>query len=287
MDTYRMQQPLRIDKERENFNDRTLKNKPMVKAARRYTRETLQAIMKKLIIYTFLVICSTFSFGQSSEKVKLQEWIKTNNIVFNSPSSPEGFEHFINCNDMHAYRKTIGDTIIIYSRGSSVAENIKTLKKTIKKENFNVLCYPTRTQNNGTIIIQYMRKWTFLKKNEALYLLDDYDKRKDDEFGKILTAWIDKKITDSEFQKQVKENENKDFGFVPQFKMIYFKGIFDNSNVYKFKKNQNFKEEKVTLLRTWNHRNKKYYKINLKTWTAGKYVISEDFEFINTEICEE
>src|SRR5690606_19959641 len=186
-----------------------------------------------------------------------------------------------------AYRKIIGDTIIIYSRGGSIAEDIESLNESIKDKRFNIYRYPKKTQNNGTIIIQEMRKWTFLARNDTLYLLDEYDERKSEEHIKIMDSFLKGKITESEFRKKVDKNELKDFGFKPKFKVIYFKGIFDKSNSYTFKVNQNFRKENVTLLKSWKEKDKTYYKINLETWTAGKYVISEDFEFINTEICTE
>ena len=247
----------------------------------------LQVIMKKHVIILILTISSTFSFAQDMRLKNLEKWIEKNNIVFNSPTCPEGFEYFQNCNEIHAYRKIIGDTIIVYSRGGSIAEDIEALNKSIQEERFNIYSYPKEIQNNGTIIIQKMRKWTFLSRNDTLYLLDNYDKRKRIENSKILSAFLTGEISETEFNKQTKDNESKDFGFVPKFKMIYFKGIFDKKNNYKFNVNQNFREEDVTLLKSWNENDKTYYKINLKTWTAGKFVISEDFEFINTEICKE
>lgn len=243
--------------------------------------------MKRHIIILILTFSSTFSFAQNKEVKKLDKWIEKNNIVFNSPTCPEGFEHFQNCNEIHAYRKVIGDTIIVYSRGGSIAEDIKSLTESIKDERFNIYRYPKKSQNNGTIVVQKMRKWTFLSRNDTLYLLDEYDERKSSEHIKIMDAFFKGKISESEFEKKVQENENKDFGYKPKFKMIYYKGIFEDSNDYTFDENQNFRKEKVTLLTSWKDKDLTYYKINLKTWTAGKYVISEKFEFINTEICKE
>jgi len=247
----------------------------------------LQVIMKRHIIILILIISSNLSFAQNNEVKKLKKWIEKNNIVFNSPTCPEGFEYFLNCNEIHAYRKAIGDTIIIYSRGGSIAEDIESLNESIQEDRFNIYRYPSEVQNNGTIIVQEMRKWIFLARNDTLFLLDEYDERKSEEHIKIMDAFFKGKITESEFKKQVDENESKDYGFKPKFKMIYFKGIFDKSNNYSFNANQNFREENVTLLKTWKAKDKTFYSINLKTWTAGKYVISEGFEFINTEICKE
>ncbi len=243
--------------------------------------------MKRHIIILILTISSIFSFAQNKEVKKLEKWIDKNNIVFNSPACPEGFEYFQNCNEIHAYRKVIGDTIIIFSRGGSIAEDIESLTESIQDERFNIYRYPKKVQKNGTIIIQEMRKWTFLARNDTLYLLDEYDERKSEEQIKIMNAFFKGKITESEFKIQVDENESKDFGFKPKFKMIFFKGIFDKSDDYSFNVNQNFREENVTLLTSWKENDRTFYKINLKTWTAGKYIITEDFEFINTEICKE
>lgn len=243
--------------------------------------------MKRLVTLILLSLSNTYCFSQSIDEAILEKWIEKNNIAFNSPTCPEGFEYFQDCKEINAYRKINGDTIIIYSRGRSIAENIETLNKSIKDKQFNIYRYPITKQSNGTILVQEMRKWTFLSRNDTLFLFDDFDERKSKEFIKIMSTFYKGKISEAEYKKQTKENEKKDFGFVPQFKMVFFKGIFNDSNLYQFDKNQNFKKEKVTLIKMWKKKGVKYFKINLDTWTAGKYIISEDFNFINTEICEE
>ncbi len=243
--------------------------------------------MKRYFTHILLILFNTSCFSQSPEEINLEKWIKKENITFNSPICPEGFEHFQNCKEINAYRKISGDTIIIYSRGGSIAEDIETLNESIKDQRFNIFRYPLNKQSNGTIVVQEMRKWTFLSRNDTLYLFDEFDEIKSAEFIKIMSAFYKGKISEAEYKKQTEENEKKDLGFIPQFKMIYFKGIFDDTNVYQFDENQNFKEEKVTLLKTWENKGVCYFKIDLETWTAGEYIISDDFKFINTEICEE
>lgn len=243
--------------------------------------------MKKHIAILILTFSSTISFAQNSELERLEKWILKTNTIFNSPKCPDGFEHFQNCNEIQAYRKIIGDTLILYSRGGSIAEDIETLNESIKDERFNIYRYPLSTQENGTIIIQEMRKWIFLSRNDTLYLFDEYDERKSEEYLKIMDTFFKGKISESEYQRKAKENEQKNYGFIPKFKAIYFKGIFAESTEYTFNKKQNFREEKVQLWKTWKNNDKNYYKINLTTWTAGEFVISEDLEFINTEICKE
>ena len=243
--------------------------------------------MKRQIVLIIFVFYCFFSFCQRAEEKKLNKWIAKNNIIFNSPNCPSGFEHFINCNTIHAYRRIIGDTIIIYSRGGSIAEDISALTQSIKVKRFNVFRYPSYSQNNGTIVVQEMRKWTFLLRNDTLYLLDDYDEKKSEEAIKIMDAFFKGKINESEFKKQIEDNEGKDYGFKPMFKMIFFKGIFDNTSRCQFDKNLNFRKETVSLVKSWKKNGKQFFEINLDTWTAGIYIISEDFDFINTEICYE
>jgi hypothetical protein len=233
-----------------------------------------------------LTFYSCLSFSQNEQEKALQKWIAQNHIVFNSPTCLDEFEHFVNCNEKQAYRKIIGDTIITYSRGNRIAENIDKLNESIKDKEFNVMRYPAYTQKNGTIVMQEMRKWVFICNQDTLYLLDERDDRKAEESNKLLEAMLSGKISGEEYYKKQQIIENTDFNYKPKFKMIYFKGIFNNSNEFLFSSNQNFRKESVLLLDTWMTNNKKYYKIRLETWTAGTYVISEDFDFINTEICE-
>lgn len=242
--------------------------------------------MEKYMIVFILIFYNINSFSQPNKERKLESWIKENNIVFNSPISPEGFDHFLKCNNVHAYRKNIGDTIIIYSRGDAIAENVETLSKSIKKTEFNVFRYPSYTQNNGTIVVQELRKWTFLFRKDTLYLLDEYDDEKTTELIKTMLASNKGKMPKPDFTKEPKEIKSKDLGFRPQFKMIYYKGIFKKNNEYVFNKNQNFREEKVNLIRSWKQNEKQYFEINLVTNTAGRYVLSDDLTFINTEDCK-
>ena len=243
--------------------------------------------MKRLTIILILTLYSFLSFSQIANEIALENWIEQHHIVFNSPTCPSGFEHFVNCNEKQAYRKIIGDTIITYSRGNRIAENVDKLNESVKDKEFNVLRYPAYTQKNGTIVIQEMRKWIFICKKDTLYLLDERDDKKEEELNILLETMLSGKISGEEYFKKLQVIENTDFNFKPKFKMIFFKEIFKNSNEYAFLPNQNFRNESVTLLDTWTINNKKYYKIRLKTWTAGTYIISEDYDFINTEICEE
>lgn len=242
--------------------------------------------MEKYLIIFSILIFSVCAFGQSNS-IELDEWIKKSEVTFNSPSTPIGFNHFINCDEIHAFKKVIGDTIILYSRGSSIAENLETLKKSALKKDFNTYRYLTFIQKNGTIIVQNLRKRLFLKKNNSLYLLDEHNDKRTKIGIKLANDFFKKKISKEKYIQQIKAIEKMNFAFKPKFKLIYFEGIFNDTNNYVFKKNQNFREEKVTLVRTWLENGKKYYEIELKTNTAGKFIFSEDFSFINTEKCGE
>lgn len=53
----------------------------------------------------------------------------------------------------------------------------------------------------------------------------------------------------------------------------------------KLDKINNAREEVVSLMRNWDENGKQFFEINLETHSVGKFIISEDFEFINTEKC--
>lgn len=241
--------------------------------------------MKILIVISILFLSTININAQEKSDKELKKWMKENNIVFNSPFTPDGFTRFLDCDNVFAFKKEIGDTLIIYSRGGSIAENIDELNESVKDPIWNSLRYPKYSQNNGTIVIQIMRKRVFLINKDTLYLLDVYDDLKAAEHLKLTKKLIEKNITISEFEKLALENSTKDYGFVPKFKAIYFTGIFNKSEHYQFSKDKNFREESVYLINAWNDDEKEYFEINLETNTAGKFIISEDFDFINTEKC--
>lgn len=241
--------------------------------------------MKKSIVFITLVISINICSAQSNSYAELKNWIKNNQIVFNSPETPTGYSRFLDCNGKIAYRKDIGDTIIIYSRGGSIAEDIETLNESIKKPEFNIYRYPKAKQNNGTIMIQEMRKWVFRVNQDTLFLLDEHDDKKNAIHCKLTEKLMLGDITEIEFEIQTKENYESDYGFKPFFKVVFYKDIFKKSNVVKLDKINNAREEVVSLMRNWDENGKQFFEINLETHSVGKFIISEDFEFINTEKC--
>lgn len=242
--------------------------------------------MRQVIIILILYFSFYNCLAQKNNVRELNTWIKENNVKFGSPTTPKGYIRFLDCGEIIAFKKKIGDTLVIYSRSHTIAEDIKKLSKSILDKDWNVLRYPKKIQKNQTILIQNMRKHTFLIKSDTIYLLDEYDKKKSDTYLKILKRYFDNKITKEKFKRLAQENETKDYGYTPKFKIIYFKGIFYKSNTYSFSKKENFRKEYVSLINSWIENEIKYFEINLNTHTAGKYVISEDFIFINTETCK-
>ncbi|MDR2271906.1 MAG: hypothetical protein LBF27_13460 [Sphingobacterium sp.] len=212
-------------------------------------------------------------------------WLAANKISFDNPQCPEGFEYFQNCPEKHAYRMIKGDTIIIYSSGGGMQYNLRRLKEAFAQKDFNIFEYPIYNQGDGNVYVQFMRKRTFLLRNDSLYLYDDYDKKKEAAIMKYLNSNPREKFSDAEIQTELKKIEAQDYGYTPQFKLIYFKGIFNNGSTYQFSKSQNFREESVSLKSEWTDGHKRYYKINLKTYTAGTFIIADDFSFINTDKC--
>jgi len=241
---------------------------------------------RPLITLVFLLIIS-FSFGQNAKEIETIKWLEKNRIILNSPKTPSGFKHDLNCGEIQSFKRVNGDTIIIYSRGSRIAESLERMKEIINQKNIKKIYYPTTVQKNGTVLIQFLRKWTFLKRDDKLFILDEYNDKKLKEHLKIIDDFLNKRVSQTEYKTRVQINDKKDYGFKPKFKMIFFKGIFERSSDHLFLENQNFRKEKVSLINKWIENDQTFYEINLETKTAGKFIISEDFEFINTEKCND
>jgi|GEM_PF-1117896 len=222
---------------------------------------------------------------QNDRERETAAWLVANNITFDNPRCPEGFEYFQNCPEKHAYRMIKGDTIIIYSSGGGMQYNLRRLKEAFAKKDFNVFEYPIDNQGDGNVYVQFMQKRTFLLRNDSLYLYDEYDKKKETALMKYMNSNPREKFSDAEIQAELKKIADQDYGYTPKFKLIYFKGIFSNGSTYQFSKSQNFREESVSLKSEWTDGDKRYNKINLKTYTAGTYIIADDFSFINTDKC--
>src|SRR5690606_28097118 len=145
------------------------------------------------------------------------------------------------------YRKDNGDTIILYTWGGSIAEDLKTFKKSTNQVGFNIYRYPVKVQNNGTVVVNRMAKQTYVWRSDTLYLLDEYNKSAADAHSKLTNAHWAKEISTEEYKKKLKEFDESKFPYEPQFKIIYFKGIFEKGKSYQFVETENFRSETVEL----------------------------------------
>ena len=130
-----------------------------------------------------------------------------------------------------------------------------------------------------------MSKHTFIWQNDTLYLLDDYNQAAAKAQLKLMEDHFAKKISTEEYSKKLKEVDESKYPFTPKFKVIYFKGIFDNGDKYDFSENENFRKESVALIDKWTENGTIYYEINLETHTNGRHKFSEEMKMLERNNC--
>lgn len=232
-----------------------------------------------------LLALSTVLVGQEPPKLKIDKWIDQKGITMNSPIAPAGFTSFLDCQMRPAYRRVSGDTITLYTWGGSIAEDLETFKKSVASPDFNVFRYPTKTQTIETVVVVRMGRRDFIWRHDTLYVLDSYNKERATRSLKLMEDHWAKTLTDEEYEKQMKELEGQNFGFVPQYKAIYFTGIFDKMRSYTFGPTENFRGETVHWTGASFSEGKKIFEINLDTHTDGRYRFSEDMMMLETANC--
>ena len=241
--------------------------------------------MKRVTIIFIFILQSTISFAQTEELKQTEKWIVKNDIELNSPLTPIGFERKTDCKEQPIYRKNISDTIVLYTWGGSIAEDLDKFKLTTQEEGFNIYRYPTKIQKNGTVIVNRMSQHEFIWRNDTLYLLDDYNEAASKARLKLMKDRFADKISKDQYEKELKEFDESKYPFTPKFKIIYFTGIFDNSIYYVFAEKENFRQEKVELIDKWMENGKMYYEINLDTYTNGRYRFTDDLTEIERNNC--
>src|SRR5690606_35995428 len=142
---------------------------------------------------------------------KMEEWMIKSGIELNNPKVPEGFKSQLDCKNRPMYRKDNGDTIILYTWGGSIAEDLKTFKKSTNQVGFNIYRYPVKVQNNGTVVVNRMAKQTYVWRSDTLYLLDEYNKSAADAHSKLTNAHWAKEISTEEYKKKLKEFDESKF----------------------------------------------------------------------------
>lgn len=239
--------------------------------------------MKHRILLITLFFLSTFCVGQTPEQEKLDKWLSKHDIELNKPVAPSGFIQTTDCKSRPLYRMNRGDTIVLYHAGSSIAQDLKTFKKTVTDPDYNVFIFPSKTQNNGTVIVNHLIKSTFIWRNDTLYLGDDYNKNASEATGKALSDFLNKRITQEEYRTIASS-------YVPmkeRFKVIYYTGLFSAGRNYQFTEAQNFRKESIVLVNRWLDGELRMSEVNLKTHTNGRYRFSGDMSILETTNCYE
>ncbi len=242
-------------------------------------------IFKNYIVIFIIIVHSGISLAQTNEQRKTKKWLEKNNIALNMPITPSGFYRQTDCKGNPIYRKELSDTIILYNWNGSIVEELEPFKKTTKKVGFNTYQYPIEILGNGTILVNLMSKREFIWRNDTLYFLDDFNEDGVIAHIKYMDEVYYEGISMDEYEKKLKEFDISKYPYTPKFKIIYFKGIFDNSNFYEFSEKENFRKEKVVFIAKWNEGGKTIYEINLDTHTNGRYRFTDDMSKIEENNC--
>ncbi|RYM35736.1 hypothetical protein ERX46_01710 [Brumimicrobium glaciale] len=242
--------------------------------------------MKTIILTLVIILNSIFIIAQNKNQLELENWIKSNGIEFNKTTREIGFEPFTDCKNRPAYRKVIGDTIIVRSWGGSVAENLETFKKTALAPDFYIKKYATKVQKNATVVVSFLVDDIFIWRNDTLYLFDTSNLEKSRESITLMEKKWRKEINEGKYEKELKKLERKEYGFVPKFKAIYYSGIFEDKNGYRFLEHENFREELVLLIKRGNENGKEVIHFQLITHTNGWYRISTDLSQLENTRCQ-
>jgi hypothetical protein len=242
--------------------------------------------MQKKIFTLLIIFQSVIVIAQTKEQKKIDKYIASNNIILNNPTTPTGFDRYTDCKGRPIYRKDSAETIIIYTWGGSVAEDLERFKNIINSETFNIHSYPSKTQSNGTVIINRMSKHIFVWRDKELYLLDSFNEKSSQAELKLMDDFFANKISKENYEKKLQELNDSIFPNTPQFKLIYFEGMFDTSYFYEFSEEQNFRKEYVKLMANWEDSGVEFFEINLKTHTNGRYRFSKDMKVLERTNCK-
>lgn len=220
---------------------------------------------KWIFFFLIMVVCQNLS-SQTRDYMQTKEWLDQHNIELNQPKGIEGFDHFVDCDSNHSFRKIVGDTIILYSKGGSAPKSLSEFKELILHQSYNVTRYPSLIQKNGTILMTNLDKLVFIWRNDTLYLWDDTNYEKQEDFMVLQKRYSTQEINFTEFKTRVEDLEHKEYNnYSPRFKVIYFKGIFINNVTYTFSQELNFKKETVKLINAGEVIDQQIYVIKLES----------------------
>jgi len=239
--------------------------------------------MKHCIPLLLFALTAITSIGQTAEQKKLDKWLAKHNIELNNPKAPEGFIQTTDCKSRPLYRQNKGDTIILYHGGSSIAQDLKTFKETLKDPNYGTLIYASKTQKNGTLIVHHFIKSRFIWRNDTLYIGDTYNEKASEETIKALDDFLNKRITSNEYGEIASSYKPSK----ERFKVIYYRGLFSSKTKYQFTQEENFRKESITLIDRWIDEEKLVLQVNLKTNTNGRYTFNSDMTLLETTHCNQ
>ncbi len=241
--------------------------------------------MTKQLLMILSVFIGTYSFCQTDEQDQTRKWIDEHNIMLNSPIGPEGFSHFIDCDSNHSYRRTFGDSIILYSRGGSISENLEKFKESVQSEDFNVTRYPTDIQKDGSVIMTVLEKQIFVWSNDTLYLWDDFNRTELADYMVVLKRYSNGEISLKEYKKEAEELSQKDYDFSPEFKPIYFKGVFDDNDSHSFHDSLDLNDERIFLTDKWEGNKKTYIAFTFESYRSQHFLLIEHEKALDIQSC--
>lgn len=223
--------------------------------------------------------------SQTEDYIVMKNWINQHNVKFNSPETPKGYTKYWDCDSCIAFKRVNGDTIIFLTSRSYGAVSFSEFCEEFKLENYNKSFYPKWYQSNATIIIAHFEEKVFIFRNDSLYLRDENKDYMVEHLIKNMELKMSGKIDSLTFEKNMAEAKRiETIKHPPKFKLIFYKGIFDEKSKVTFSKNENFRKETVELIKKWDLNGKTCYRILLHTNTAGDYVFTSDMTFLDMEV---
>ena len=73
----------------------------------------------------------------------------------------------------------------------------------------------------------------------------------------------------------------------PRYKVIYYAGLFEDSNMVQLPIELNFRQEQITLIKKWEESNTTFLEIDIETNTYLRFVFSEDLKRLEFNSCNE
>jgi hypothetical protein len=292
---------------------------------------TSKIIFMKLQVCTIPLLCiavlltstlfnSTVQ-AQSNRYLQVIHWMDSNHISLNQPAPPAGFQQFRDCDSNVVYKRVSGDTITFYTIKESMPMPFEVLTRVYQRPYFNVIVYPQKIQEDGSVVMARLAPKTLLLRHDSLYLLDYTEKRA---FNMI--KWF--RDMESLYNANTDSLRNDLFGFVqrttnlqqdtmdmenlkegtqlwsgdhpPYFKVVFHKYLFQQSGSRVFKRKpiviegrEGIPEDEVEWIQHWEQGGKQCYLIRVKADRYmdnqndyGEFLFTADGTFLEWENCQ-